>query len=139
MLFRSDYVADLGDGWDSTYAVASLLASPSLTLSLRDGSTGPVKTERGRLLVMGGDEVYPTASREGYQERTVGPYECALRETDPPHPNLFAIPGNHDWYDGLVSFSRLFCQERWFGGWKTRQRRTYFAIQLPHRDRKSVV
>jgi len=128
-----DYVADVGDGWNSTYAIASLLAAPSLALSTVDGKSHAMKTERGRILVMGGDEVYPTAGRKGYQERTVGPYACALRESSPPHPALFAIPGNHDWYDGLVSFSRLFCQERWIGGWKTRQRRSYFAIRLPHR------
>lgn len=128
-----DYVADLGDGWNSTYTIASLLGAESLEVASASGADGRFQTERGRILIMGGDEVYPTAGRQAYLERTVGPYECALRETDPPHPNLFAIPGNHDWYDGLVSFSRLFCQERWIGGWKTRQRRSYFAIELPHR------
>jgi hypothetical protein len=82
---------------------------------------------------MGGDQVYPAANRDAYQERSVGPYRCALEESSPPHPELFAIPGNHDWYDGLVSFSRLFCQGRWLGGWQTRQRRSYFALRLPHR------
>src|SRR5437867_8080798 len=128
-----DYVADLGDGWDSTYTIASLLGAESLEVSLPSGMGGKFQTHRGRLLVMGGDEVYPVASRQRYLERTVGPYEYALPETNSPHPNLFAIPGNHDWYDGLVSFSRLFCQERWIGGWKTRQKRSYFAIRLPHR------
>ncbi len=126
-----DYVADLGDGWDSTYAIASTLAAEQLELRAR--AAGPVATARGRILIMGGDEVYPTADRDAYQERTVGPYACALEESSPPHPELFAIPGNHDWYDGLVSFSRLFCQGRWFGGWQTRQRRSYFALRLPHR------
>src|SRR3982074_2280746 len=45
----------------------------------------------------------------------------------------FPVPGNHDWYDSLVSFTRLFCQRRWFAGWKTRQNRSYFALRLPHR------
>jgi hypothetical protein len=48
-----------------------------------------------------------------------------------PQPDLFAIPGNHDWYDGLVSFSRLFTQGRTLGGCQTRQRRSYFALRLP--------
>src|SRR5258708_6441676 len=43
-----DYVADLGDGWDSTFSVASLLARADL--ELRAGIT----TRRGRLLVLGG-------------------------------------------------------------------------------------
>ena len=47
-------------------------------------------------------------------------------------PALYAIPGNHDWYDGLSSFTRIFCQQGWFGGWKTRQSRSYFAVKLPH-------
>src|SRR5215213_4304353 len=42
-----------------------------------------------------------------------------------------ALPGNHDWYDGLTSFIRLFCQRRWIGGWETRQSRSYFGVKLP--------
>ena len=45
---------------------------------------------------------------------------------------MFATPGNHDWYDGLVSFLRLFCANQWIGGWRTRQRRSYFALKLPN-------
>ncbi|MBD0259532.1 MAG: hypothetical protein ICV83_27750 [Cytophagales bacterium] len=45
---------------------------------------------------------------------------------------LFAIPGNHDWYDGLASFVKQFCQGRWVGGWRTTQTRSYFALALPH-------
>jgi hypothetical protein len=127
-----DYVADLGDGWDSTFAVAKTLAAASLQLPSRDGSD-TFRTQRGRILVMGGDEVYPTADRDSYQEKLVAPYECALKQSEPPHPHLFAIPGNHDWYDGLVSFTRLFCQGRWVGGWQTQQKRSYFAIKLPAR------
>lgn len=121
-----DYTADLGDGWDSTYTVASLLARESLNI---DGESLP----RGRFLVMGGDEVYPTATRDEYRNRTQGPYRAALPWVDGERvPHLYAIPGNHDWYDGLTSFVRLFCQGRWFGGWQTRQTRSYFAIKLPH-------
>ena len=46
---------------------------------------------------------------------------------------MFAIPGNHDWYDGLTSFVRVLCQGNWIGGWKTHQTRSYFALRLPHR------
>jgi hypothetical protein len=126
-----DYVADLGDGFPSTYTVAHVLARPELTL---DGEGGPYETRRGRLLVMGGDEVYPTATRVAYQDRMLGVYRAALPcapEGDAPH--LYVIPGNHDWYDGLTSFIRSFCQKRWIGGWKTQQERSYFALELPHR------
>ena len=124
-----DYVADVGDGWDSTYAIAFQLAQP--TLEVVDSRGMKVVTQRGDVLVFGGDEVYPTASRADYQARLVNPYEAALRETTAPHPHAFAVPGNHDWYDSLVAFTRLFCGGRWFGGWKTQQARSYFAIKLP--------
>ena len=49
------------------------------------------------------------------------------------HPTVYAIPGNHDWYDGLTGFMRLFGQDdRWLGGWRTNQTRSYFAVELPH-------
>ena len=45
-------------------------------------------------------------------------------------PDVFAIPGNHDWYDSLVAFSRTFCRpERGFASCTTRQTRSYFALQ----------
>jgi len=128
-----DYVADLGDGWNSTYAVAYLLAQENLTVQSRDGKEH--KTQRGNILIMGGDEVYPAASRENYQERLIAPYEAAFPRSQEPHPHLFAIPGNHDWYDGLASFMRLFCQTyppRWIGGWFLPQTRSYFALKLPY-------
>lgn len=65
-----DYVADVGDGWNSTYTIATLLARDNLSVSA--GVHGEnVQTRRGRLLIMGGDEVYPLASRDNYQEKLV--------------------------------------------------------------------
>jgi Calcineurin-like phosphoesterase len=132
-----DYVGDVGDGFNSTYAVAYHLAHPTRPLAYRDPRTGEsrvAETRRGELLVFGGDQVYPTASRDEYERRLIQPYSCALRETKPPPcPHVFAIPGNHDWYDSLVSFTRYFnSSRRWFGGWRTRQDRSYFALKLPH-------
>lgn len=126
-----DYVADLGDGFDATYSVASLLAAEKLELD-GPGAAGTLVTRRGDVLVMGGDEVYPAASIETYEQRTTGPYEAALPgcETDPP--DLFVVPGNHDWYDGLTAWMRMFTQRKWIGGWQTRQSRSYFALRLPH-------
>jgi len=123
-----DYVSDLGDGWDSTYAVALAVAQP--VLPLKDPSGAIHETREGEVLVFGGDAVYPTASVDEYQARTVRPYEAAMRHGRAP-PHLFAIPGNHDWYDGLVSFLRLFCQGRQSPAWRTHQRRSYFALKLP--------
>ena len=127
-----DYVGDVGDGWDSTYAVAHCLAQPELRVSNPYDHTTCI-TKRGDILVFGGDQVYPVADRKQYRERLSQPYEAAMCRTDSPHPHAYAIPGNHDWYDSLVSFTRLFCQKRWFGGWQTNQSRSYFALKLPGR------
>ena len=129
-----DYVADTGDGFEATATVAHHVAQPLLEV---DGLDDPLP--RGELLVLGGDEVYPAASTEGYENRLEGPWRAALPWTppldpdDPAHPYLYAVPGNHDWYDGLTGFLRMFGQGRWIGGWRTRQTRSYFAVQLPHR------
>jgi hypothetical protein len=124
-----DYVADLGDGWNSTYTIASLLAAEELKL---EGDGEPVATERGRLLVMGGDQVYPVPKRSEYENRMLGPYRSALPCLGGGEaPELFAVPGSHDWYDGLVNFTSIFCRQRWIGGWRTRQQRSYFAVALP--------
>jgi hypothetical protein len=121
-----DYASDVGDGFDSTYSVAWLLA--------RDALPGNnTQLPRGSVLVLGGDEVYPSASRLAYEDHFIGPYTAALPHFEPEDeaPWLYAVPGNHDWYDGLTSFLRLFCQGRWIGGWRTKQKRSYFAMQLP--------
>src|SRR5688572_10551707 len=135
--FWLDYVADLGDGWGSTYTVAYLLAQPHIDV---DGGERH-RLAGGRLLVFGGDQVYPVASRHEYQRRLIGPYQAAFANRT--GPDVYAIPGNHDWYDGLVYFSSLFCARQPFAefpgdeipprspGCPTRQRRSYFAIKLP--------
>jgi hypothetical protein len=128
-----DFVADIGDGFNATFAVASCLARTELELKGPGGERFP--TRRGSILIMGGDEVYPAASRTDYEQRTVGPYRAAFPylSDELRAPHLFAIPGNHDWYDGLSAFLRQFTQRRWVGAWKTRQERSYFVLELPHR------
>ncbi len=124
-----DYVADLGDGWNSTYTIARLLASEELEV---DWDGEPLATERGRILVMGGDQVYPVPKATEYENRMLGPYRSALPCPRGEAPELFAVAGTHDWYDGLVNFTSIFCRNRWIGGWRTRQHRSYFAIRLPN-------
>jgi hypothetical protein len=86
---------------------------------------------------MGGDQVYPTASAPRYEDRFKGPYRAALpcAPEDGHRPTLVALPGNHDWYDGLTAFLRLFARRDGgeIGGWLTCQTRSYFALKLPHR------
>lgn len=125
-----DYVADLGDGFDSTYAIAYLLGQPSLDVE------GAGTLPRAGCLIMGGDQVYPDATRYDYQTRMKRPYEYAFPDNeaeDAVHPHLFLIPGNHDWYDGLTLFLAMFCRgrETKFGNWRTSQHRSYFALRLP--------
>ena len=126
-----DYVADTADGFDATATVASLLAPPTLTLPARAGGQ-PHATRAGSVLVLGGDEVYPFASLEEYKDRLIGPYRGMLPCSDPERV-VVAVPGNHDWYDGLTAFLQVFCGLEWIGGWKTIQRRSYFACKLPQR------
>jgi hypothetical protein len=130
-----DYIADLGDGFDSTYAMASLVSQPQIDIE------GVGALPAAKLLIMGGDQVYPFPTRQAYRERFAMPYSTAL----PPAPDgswrrlLFVLPGNHDWYDGLSSFDHMFCKARFghaaenrIGGWLCPQHRSYFAIRLPH-------
>lgn len=154
-----DFVADLGDGFDPTFTVACLIARHRLAVAgphpdgetwvAREGTGAAVPAvtlPRGDLLVLGGDEVYPTPSSTGYEDRTTGPYKAALLAAGPPDtsgppgssaaqdvpgPMVVALPGNHDWYDGLTAFLRIFTQRRPIGGWRTVQTRSYFAVRLP--------
>lgn len=137
-----DYVSDVGDGWNPTYSVAYSLARPALEI---DGNS----TRRGEILILGGDGVYPTAGAEEYEKRLVKPYRMAFNasrngyptDLDEPDlkkaPHIFALPGNHDWYDSLVAFQKIFCtglfnRRTFAGAWRTRQQRSYFALRLPH-------
>ena len=139
--FWFDFMADTGDGWDSTYAVARLLAAQHINPSGCNENL-----PRGRVLIMGGDEVYPTPSAEDYKQKLENPFFEAYRKNpwpDTEAPDLYAIPGNHDWYDGLSAFLNLFCWRQrdgvWsfarpggpIGGRRTRQTRSYFALKLP--------
>ena len=118
----------MGDGFDATYAIASLLAKVKLVI---DG----VQLPRGSALILGGDEVYPTATAHAYRFQIGAPYAFAHPDHDPHSDDgipVYATPGNHDWYDGLVMFLAFFCREKsWhIGAWRSRQRRSYFALQL---------
>jgi hypothetical protein len=147
--FWLDFCADTGDGWRPTHAVARLLGRSELRPAPSpqgEPPAGPLL--QGRVLVFGGDEVYPTASPEDYDAKLRAPFdeanqrEAGLRTLKDRF--LFALPGNHDWYDDLTAFSRLFCRRhplrvgsaaapgRNVCGRETRQTRSYFALKLPH-------
>lgn len=126
-----DYMADTGDGWAATQTMAWLLARDELTCG--DEQTLP----RGDMLLLGGDQVYPAPGEDGvaYEDRFLGPFG-AVANDEKPH-DIFVLPGNHDWYDGLVGFQRIFCrpesiEAKRIGDWQTRQKRSYWALRLPH-------
>jgi hypothetical protein len=130
-----DYMADTGDGFESTYTMAYLLAQESLDVK----NAGRLRA--GSVLIMGGDQCYPQATREEYKRRLQTPFDWAF-QTPEPKRKLFAIPGNHDWYDGLIAFDSLFCASRdklsnnkgnTIGGWVCQQHRSYWALRLPHK------
>ncbi|HUR98396.1 MAG TPA: hypothetical protein VMZ26_10065 [Pyrinomonadaceae bacterium] len=143
-----DYAADVGDGFNPTYAVAYYMSQPILPV-------GDDNLPRGEILFFGGDGVYPTGNAGRYEDKLVTPYRMAFKSAAAAagpsplgselaqHPHIFALPGNHDWYDSLVAFKQLFCshifndrrfahdRETELGGWSTRQRRSYFTLKLP--------
>lgn len=130
-----DYVADIGDGFSPTFTIAEQMARPITEVEGSDGST--YRLPRADLLLMGGDEVYPAASPDNYRDRTIGPYRMAFPYQPGRQPvPLFAIPGNHDWYDGLSSFLDRFTvfapgdDASTSRGWSIHQTRSYFAVQV---------
>jgi hypothetical protein len=159
-----DFVADTGDGFDATFATACCLAGvPGLEVAAGSDDPAPApfpgRPAQADLLVLGGDEVYPVASAPAYEERLNEVLRAATRMARVRHsPPVVALPGNHDWYDGLAAFRRNFC-ESWVsrghdhdapatprvtalpgpagrddvGGWGAFQSRSYFAVQLSPR------
>eukprot|EP00873_Tetraselmis_striata_P039964 jgi/Tetstr1/460228/TSEL_005543.t1 len=74
------------------------------------------------------EEVPPT---EVEHTKTQSSWSCrALRRYE--GPQCFAIPGNHDWIDGLETFMRHITCKGWLGGWLLPQEKSYFALHLPH-------
>ncbi len=131
-----DYISDTGDGWNPTYSIACLVGQDRLDVSPVADGGDQVTLPRGAFTILGGDQVYPVASAELYRDRLEGPFYCARATSvdEADRTPVYALPGNHDWYDGLTSFIRLFCQkDRWVGQWRATQTRSYFAIKLPHR------
>jgi hypothetical protein len=136
-----DYVADIGDGFSATYTIAHQMAEAETVVEQPDG--GRLALPKGQLIIMGGDEVYPAAGPGHYRDRTIGPYRTAFPPETSTGPDgadirvpLFAIPGNHDWYDGLSAFLDRFTvfksgdDKSRSRGWSLHQTRSYFAVQL---------
>jgi hypothetical protein len=59
-------------------------------------------SEGTRFAIISSDVIYPTGSVNEYDTKFFRPYQGY----DAP---IYAVPGNHDWYDGLGGFMRVFC------------------------------
>jgi hypothetical protein len=101
-----DFVADTGDDADVSRAVAEMIFQ---SYRAADGQELP----RGSVLVFGGDTAYPVATEVEIHNRVAVPFNQVLALRDDGRPRaLLGIPGNHDWYDGLDGFARMFRARR---------------------------
>jgi hypothetical protein len=71
-------------------------------LPARGGETAPHVRAGTDFMVVSSDAIYPAGDAEDYDAKFYGPYE------DHPNP-IYALPGNHDWFDGLVGFMHHLC------------------------------
>jgi len=104
-----DFVADTGDDGEVSQAVGRLIFAPYRLPDPRHPGE-EIVAPRGDVLMHGGDVAYPVATATQIHDRLVVPWNRALREvTDDDETRvLLGIPGNHDWYDGIDGFARLF-------------------------------
>lgn len=103
-----DFVADTGDDRDTSEAVAAML---SARYRVKDVTGHTRVLPRGELLLFGGDTAYPVATADELHRRLTGPWNAVFRrrrKRDRRRRVLMGVPGNHDWYDGLDGFGRLF-------------------------------
>jgi hypothetical protein len=104
-----DFVADTGDDVTVSEAVGRLLFREYVAQDPDDPSR-ELTLPRGHALYLGGDLAYPVATVREITRRLIGPWNRVLEELGDDTPRLLlAVPGNHDWYDGLDGFARL-CQ-----------------------------
>ncbi|MET7292917.1 metallophosphoesterase [Streptomyces griseoloalbus] len=80
-------IGDTGEGDEPQYAVV-----PGLLKEGRDTA----------FAVLASDVIYPVGSADDYGTKFFRPY----RDYQAP---VYAIPGNHDWYEDLDGFMRVFC------------------------------
>jgi hypothetical protein len=102
-----DYVSDTGDDVSVSRAVARLVVERyELPDPERPGEF--LVAPRGEILLFGGDTAYPVATAQEITNRVLVPFNEALNGRDQVQRVLLGIPGNHDWYDGLDGFGRMF-------------------------------
>jgi len=102
-----DYVSDTGDDISVSRAIARLVVG-RYELPDPDRPGEHVLAPRGEILMFGGDTAYPVATAQEITNRVLVPFNEALAGQDDSPRVLLGIPGNHDWYDGLDGFGRMF-------------------------------
>jgi hypothetical protein len=170
-----DYVSDIGDGQRAMYTTALVLqddlhvegalddvvrarAAAAALPAVGPRQAGWSTLPRGRALIVGGDTAYPLADTTDLEAHVRAPFTWAYRDLvaagrlvdDDGRPwaehDLLGIPGNHDYYDQLTGFNRMFraplTAEHTTGprarrpplrllGFRRRQQASYFALHLP--------
>lgn len=103
-----DFVADTGDDVEVSESVARLVVC-DYELPDPDMEGRTLRAPRGEILFFGGDTAYPVATVEEINNRVMVPFNRVLGQYADDRPRvLLGIPGNHDWYDGLDGFARMF-------------------------------
>jgi hypothetical protein len=104
-----DFVADTGDDVAVSRAVAALVFAP-YELPDPDRPGEFLLAPRGEILLFGGDTAYPVATAEEITNRVIAPWNQVLQALpdDGRRRVLLGVAGNHDWYDGLDGFGRMF-------------------------------
>lgn len=85
--FSFALLGDTGEGDRSQYAVVPALLNAAAGTDF---------------MIIESDVIYPAGDADEYPDKFFRPYR------DYPAP-IYAIPGNHDWYDGLRGFLHVFC------------------------------
>ena len=70
---------------------------------LRDQVLAAAARDEVRFIVISSDVIYPTGAMKDYEDN----FWLPMKGT---HKPVYAIPGNHDWYDALEAFSATFLE-----------------------------
>lgn len=73
--FWFDFMADCGDGFNSSYQISRLLAQPDIAVTKNDQK---LLLPRGEFLVIGGDLAYPSPTEESFEKRLFRTFEDAM-------------------------------------------------------------
>ena len=94
--------AGLGDGGPFSFIVIGDTGEGDASQHvLRDSLLRAAAAPDVRFVVLSSDVVYPTGAMKDYESRFWLPFKGVTKP-------VYAIPGNHDWYDALEGFAATF-------------------------------